>query len=172
MSVIHCGWKIGQFFFLVVNIKVLFHPPSISHFDLVERKKGKFCHDFFYWGHNLIFYVSHSPQCIIATFLIWPSNFYIINFTVEKCLSIFCWVKTENWRIDLLYVHTVRNLHFLSKNSTLISREKLSKKIWMKNSWKCWGLVKIEFLYKNLTFRIVWCWKNGRRVKLFCMFVS
>ena len=96
MSVIHCGWKIGQFF-LVVNIKVLFHPPSISHFDLVERKKGKFCHDFFYWGHNLIFYVSHSPQCIIATFLIWPSNFYIINFTVEKCLSIFCW----EWKLKI-----------------------------------------------------------------------
>ena len=81
--------------------------------------------------------------------------------------------------------HTVRNLHFLSKNSTLISklsifwgkklvkmlwfwtfqllttlisREKLSKKIGVKNSWKCWGFVKIEFLDKNLTFRIVWKW--------------
>ena len=25
----------------------------------------------------------------------------------------------------------------------------------MKTSWKCWGFVKIEFLDKNLTFRIV-----------------
>ena len=34
--------------------------------------------------------------------------------------------------------HTVRNLHFLSKNSTLISREKLSNCFgW--NSWKCCG---------------------------------
>ena len=30
------------------------------------------------------------------------------------------------------------------------------KKNWVKNSWKCWGLVKIEFLDKNLTFGIVW----------------
>ena len=30
--------------------------------------------------------------------------------------------------------HTVRNLHFLSKNSTLISREKLSIFFWVKNS--------------------------------------
>ena len=80
--------------------------------------------------------------------------------------------------------HTVRNLHFLSKNSTLISRENCQffgvkksrnccgfgllscwqlwfhekncpKQFWVKNSWKCWGFVKIEFLDKNLTFRIV-----------------
>ena len=73
---------------------------------------------------------------------------------------------------------------FLSKNSTLISQEKLSKIFWvknswkccgfglfscwqlwfhekncqkirLKNSWKCWGFVKMEFLDKNLNFRIV-----------------
>ena len=82
-------------------------------------------------------------------------------------------------------LHTVRNLHFLSKNSTLISRENWrffwAKNAWkccgfglfsywqlwfheknyqnfflVKNSWKYWGFVKIEFLDKNLTFRIVW----------------
>ena len=38
----------------------------------------------------------------------------------------------------------------------MISREKLSKKkIGEKNSRKCWGFVKIEFLDNNLTFRIV-----------------
>ena len=81
--------------------------------------------------------------------------------------------------------HTVRKLHFLSKYSTLISRENCrffgvknswkccgfglfscwqlwfhekncQKKFGVKNSWKCWGFVKIEFLDKNLTFRIVW----------------
>ena len=75
--------------------------------------------------------------------------------------------------------HTVRNLHFLSKNSTLISRENCQF-LGVKNSWKCCGFglfscwqlwfhekncqkiwcetrfVKIEFLDKNLTFRIVW----------------
>ena len=33
---------------------------------------------------------------------------------------------------------------------------KIVKKIWVKNSSKCWSFVKIEFLDKNLTFRIVW----------------
>ena len=32
---------------------------------------------------------------------------------------------------------------------------KIVKKVWEKNLWKCWGFVKIEFLDKNLTFRIV-----------------
>ena len=36
------------------------------------------------------------------------------------------------------YFHTVRNLHFLSKNSTLISRENC-RFFWVKNSWKCCG---------------------------------
>ena len=30
------------------------------------------------------------------------------------------------------------------------------KKFGVETSWKCWGFVKIEFLDKNLTFRIVW----------------
>ena len=89
------------------------------------------------------------------------------------------------WNGNFVLLHTVRNLHFLSKNSTLILGEncrffwvKISwkccgfglfscwqlgfhekncqKKIWVKNSWKCWGFVKIEFVDKNWTFRIVW----------------
>ena len=35
------------------------------------------------------------------------------------------------------------------------STRKIGKKIWVKNLWKCWSFVKIEFLDKNLTFRIV-----------------
>ena len=34
--------------------------------------------------------------------------------------------------------------------------QKLPKKVWVKNSWKCWGFVKIKFWDKNLTFRIAW----------------
>ena len=34
--------------------------------------------------------------------------------------------------------HTVRNLHFMSKHSTLISRENC-RLSWVKNSWKCCG---------------------------------
>ena len=35
-----------------------------------------------------------------------------------------------------------------------------SKKFGVKNLWKCWGFVNIEFLDKNLTFKIVWA-SNG-----------
>ena len=34
--------------------------------------------------------------------------------------------------------------------------EKIVDYFWVKNSWKCCDFVKIEFLDKNLTFRIVW----------------
>ena len=59
--------------------------------------------------------------------------------------------------VDFLVEKLVKMLWFWSFYllTTLISREKLSKKIWVKNSGKCWGFVKIEFLDKNLTFRIV-----------------
>ena len=76
-----------------------------------------------------------------------------------------------------MLIHTVRNLPFLSKNSTLISREKF-KLFWVKareyaaileflavdnfdftrkivKNILGEKLVKIEFLNKNLTFRIV-----------------
>ena len=43
--------------------------------------------------------------------------------TVYKC-------KTKNTHMTTSFIHTVRNLHFWSKNSTLISREKL---------WNCYG---------------------------------
>ena len=45
-------------------------------------------------------------------------------------------------------------LDFLAVDNFDFNR-KIVKKIWVKNSWKCWGFVKIEFLDKNLTFRIV-----------------
>ena len=46
---------------------------------------------------------------------------------------------------------------------------------WVKNSWKCWGFVKIDFLDKKMTFRIVWnvnkqllnVNKRAERVKMF-----
>ena len=49
-------------------------------------------------------------------------------------------------------------LDFFKLLATLISREKLSRKFWVKNSWKRWGFVNIEFLDKTLTFRIAWFW--------------
>ena len=51
--------------------------------------------------------------------------------------------KTGKWTKSKWYVwcnHTVRNLHILSKNSTLISRENCRVFFLVKNSWKCFGL--------------------------------
>ena len=70
------------------------------------------------------------------------------------------------WWLEYLYlalffsiIKALRPSRRLNKNTTLISREKWQKKIWVKNSWKRWGFVKIEFLDKNLTFRIQWPFK-------------
>ena len=54
--------------------------------------------------------------------------------------------------VVVLYFLAVDNFDFTKK---------IVKKIGMKNSWKYWGFVKIEFLDKNLTFRIV-CVKDDK----------
>ena len=105
---------------------------------------------------------------------------YFSSLISKKYLLMhYCPKSVTSWK------HTVRNLQFLSKNSTLISRENCRFFGVVKNSWKCCGfglfscwqlwfheknyqkkfgwktrenvgvLVKIEFLDKNLTFRIV-----------------
>ena len=64
----------------------------------------------------------------------------------EKIVDFFSGWKTRENVVVLDFV-AVDNFDFTRK---------LSKKFWMKNSCKYWGFVKIEFLDKNLTFRIVW----------------
>ena len=68
------------------------------------------------------------------------------NFDFPRRIVELFWVKTrENAAVwDFL---AVDNFDFTRK---------IVKKIWVKNSWKCWGFVNVEFLDKNLTFRIVW----------------
>jgi len=58
------------------------------------------------------------------------------RFGVEQLRNMGCGYapRSQYWPLK----HTVRNLHFLSKNSTLISRENC-RFFWMKNSWKCCG---------------------------------
>ena len=56
--------------------------------------------------------------------------------------------------------HTVRNLHLLSKKSTLISRENC-RFFWVKNSWKCCGFGlfscwQLWFHEKNCQFFFWW----------------
>ena len=61
-------------------------------------------------------------------------------------------------------------LDFLAVDNFDFKRKIKKKKTWVKNSWKCWNFVKIEFLDKNLTFRIVcahlksrsFAFKNGK----------
>ena len=51
-------------------------------------------------------------------------------------------IRLENWcknNPSSLWVHTVRNLHFLSKNSILISREKLSNCF----GWKLMKMLRV-----------------------------
>ena len=66
----------------------------------------------------------------------------------EKIVDFSGWKTREN--IVVLDFLAVDNFDFTRK---------LVKKIWVKNSWKCF--VKIEFSDKNLTFRIVCAGCNG-----------
>ena len=59
----------------------------------------------------------------------------------EKIVDFLGWKTREN----------VAVLDFLAVDNFDFTR-KIVKEIWMKNSWKCFGFVKIEFLDKNLTF--------------------
>jgi len=93
------------------------------------------CHFTGYIG-SIFDFKTHSSK---SSFFVQKSNF---NFR-ENCRKL----------VKMLWFWTFGLL------TTLISREKLSKKFWVKNSWKCWDFVKIEFLDKNLTFRkvcIIW----------------
>ena len=63
---------------------------------------------------------------------------FLTPFTIRKC----CVGNTkanEDFCCRFFSQHTVRNLHFLSKNSTLISRENCRFFFLVKNSWKCCG---------------------------------
>ena len=42
-------------------------------------------------------------------------------------------------------------LDFLAVNNFDFTK-KIVKKFWVKNSWNCWGFVKIEFLDKKIDF--------------------
>ena len=76
------------------------------------------------------------------------SSFFVqkFNFDFPKKLSIFFRVK-NSWKFCGFELFSCWQFWFHEKNC--------QKKIWVKNSWRFWGFVKIEFLDKNLTFRIV-----------------
>ena len=63
------------------------------------------------------------------------------------------------WKINATtFSHCSKSSFFVQKFNFDFTR-KIVKKSCVKNSWKCWGFVKIEFLDKNLTFRkvcIIW----------------
>ena len=77
----------------------------------------------------------------------WKSSFFVqkFNFDFPRKLSIFFGWKTRENGVVLDFL-AVGNFDFTRK---------IVKKIWVKNSWKCWVFVKIGFSDKTLTFRIV-----------------
>ena len=73
------------------------------------------------------------------------SSFFVqkFNFDFPRKLSIFLGEKLVKmlWFLDFF---AVDNFDF--------TRKIVKKKNWVKNSWKCWGFVKIEFLEKKFDF--------------------
>ena len=63
----------------------------------------------------------------------------VLTAKFDSKLATHCslWSCKSNWNCCKAS-HTVQNLHFLSKNSTLISRENCQF-FWGENSWKCCG---------------------------------
>ena len=66
----------------------------------------------------------------------------------------------ENSNLNVVWKHIVRNLHFLSKKSTLISCENC-RFFWVKNSWKCCGFGlfscwQLWFRKKNCRLFLEW----------------
>ena len=101
--------------------------------------------------------VCHKMWAVITTLLLFRSKSCIItqsNLTTKESF----WLKNqfssqhqnqEDYFLEFLHLstiitrfilfeHTVRNLHYLSKNSTLISWENY-RLFWVKNLWKCCG---------------------------------
>ena len=102
-------------------------------------------------------FLCHKMWAVITTLLLFRSKSCIItqsNLTTKESF----WLKNqfssqhqnqEDYFLEFLHLstiitrfiifeHTVKNLHFLSKNSTLISWENY-RLFWVKNSWKCCG---------------------------------
>ena len=85
------------------------------------------------------------------------------NVTFAHCSKSSFFVQKFNfdfpWKIvDFLGWKTRENVvgsDFLAVDNFDFTRKIVKKKFGVKNSWKCWGFVKIEFLDNYLTFRIV-----------------
>ena len=92
------------------------------------------------WIHFLV-KITNFNFTLFEIFIFCPK---IQFWFPEKIVDFFGWKTREN----------VAVLDFLAVDNFDFTR-KIVKKIWMKNSWKRWGVVKIEFLDKNLGFRLV-----------------
>ena len=71
------------------------------------------------------------------------------------CPKIQLWFPDSRFYLGEKLVNNVMILYFLAVDNFDFTRKIVKKKFWVKNSWKYWGFVKIEFLDKNLTFWIV-----------------
>ena len=87
------------------------------------------------------FWVKNSWKCCgLRLFSCWQ-----LWFHEKKCQKNFVWKTREN--VVVLDFLAVNNFDFTRKNVKTVLGENLVK---------CRGFVKIEFLDKNLSFRIVW----------------
>ena len=95
------------------------------------------------WQKNIRFSAKRLAlihRAMIGTYATWSRWLQLL--TVAK-KAIRCYKRTSILvsivSVWILCKHTVWNLNFLSKNSTLISRENCRFFFWVKNSWKCCG---------------------------------
>ena len=115
---------------------------SFSCFSVLDREKQ-------YWRScqsDTKFSAVWHPLGVLKVHFIIAAHCSKSSFFCPKIqLWFFGWKTREN--VVFFGLYSCWQLWFHEKNC---------QKNWMKNSWKCWGFVKIEFLDKNLTFRIVW----------------
>ena len=118
------------------------------------------CRPFFMFAQAFIIWTSMLWRRVENSTKTWLPSYFFADTALNVCRvmikqSGFKGINKKRFFIPFLH-HTVRNLHFLSKNSTLISREN-RRFFWVKNSWKCCG------------FGLFSCWqlwfheKNGQK---------
>ena len=114
---------------------------DFSNSVIVSTQKGKKEEE-----NKLTYFLEHLKFVLFSARLALKSSFQTSNVYLSEDkkyfyfffhflqMTVFSFKRIEKKIVQ----HTIRNLHFLAKKSTLISRENC-RFFWMKNSWKCCG---------------------------------
>ena len=130
-------------------------PTQIRHWRLKtkgcdNRYKANFCPTHKCWNISKWIFEIQKKNTIMLSVSFTLFEIFIfcpkIQFWFPEKIADFFGVK-NSWKCCGFGLLSCWQLWFHEKNC---------QKKWVKNSWKWWGFVKIEFLDKNLTFRIVW----------------